>query len=72
MKLIVHKRIKKHYKFDFIDLQIEHSIKNFINNLFNEFDFNIETYYKKIDLILNKIDRRHNNMINIFYKKRII
>ena len=72
MKLIVHKKVKKYYEFNFIDLQIEHSIKNFMNNLFNEFDFDIETYHKKIDLISNKIDCRHNNMINIFYKERII
>ena len=69
MKLIVHKKIKKTYEFDFIDLQIEHSIKNFMNDLFNELDFDIETYHKKINLISNKIGRRHNNMINMFYEE---
>ena len=72
MKFIVHKKVKKHYEFDFTDLQIKHSIKNFMNDLFNELNFDIKTYYKRIDLILNKIDRRHNNMISMFYEKQVI
>ena len=41
-------------------------MKNIINNLFNEFNFDINIYYKKInELKMKLINYQNHNIINI-------
>ena len=45
---------------------MKHFIKNIINDLFNEFNFDINVYYKKINELKTKlIEYQNYNIINI-------
>jgi len=55
IELTIQKKVKKYIESIYGNFQIDYLIKNFINNLFNKFGFDIKIYYKKIEsLKLNR------------------